>query len=108
MTNRQPWKPRKKEDKTFKKKGTKRGILVGPGGGTLKKSIARSSLSASKTVIGIKGTKPLKYASVHNFGLRSGRKSAPFMMPQRKFMGESKVLSKKISRLIGVSVGKIL
>lgn len=94
------WKPRKS------KKDKGRGILIGKGSGRLKRSIKRSSLSAKRTVIGVSGT-PTKYASVHNFGLRSGR-GAGFMMPQRKFMGESHVLNKKISRLIQRRVKKIL
>ena len=95
------WKPRKS------KKDKGRGVLIGKGSGRLKRSIKRSSLSATRTIIGVSGT-PIKYASVHNFGLRSGRKKAPFTMPQRKFMGESKVLSKKISRLLERQLKKIL
>lgn len=100
------WKKRKREDKTFKKKGTKRGILIGPGGGTLWRSISRTSLSSKKAVIGIKG-KANKYASVHNYGLRAGRGKG-FKMPKRKFMGESRVLNRKIVRLIKKRIKKIL
>jgi phage gpG-like protein len=115
------WKPRKKEDKTFKKKGTKRGVLIGPGGGTLKKAIARTAISAKSATIGIKdkvvvrtnkdGTKKkvstALYGSVHNFGLRAGRGSG-FTMPKRQFIGESHKLNEKISRLIKRHVKKIL
>jgi len=94
------WKPRKNN----KDKG--RGILIGKGSGRLKRSIKRSSLSATRTIIGVSGT-PTKYASVHNFGLRAGRGKG-FIMPKRQFMGESKVLSKKISRLIERRLKKIL
>lgn len=94
------WKPRKGN------KDPGRGILIGKGSGRLKRSISRSSLSATRAIIGVKGT-PIKYASVHNFGLRSGR-GRGFTMPQRKFMGESYILNKKISRLIKRRIKKIL
>ena len=95
-----PWKPRKKRD-------SGRGILIGKGGGEkLFDSIARTGLSARKVTIGIKGG-PQKYASVHNFGLRSGRGKG-FKMPKRQFMGESRVLNKKIVRLIKSRIKKIL
>lgn len=84
-----------------------RNLLVGKGGGAkLYKSIARTSLSATRTVIGIKGPANV-YASVHNYGLRAGR-GAGFMMPKRQFMGESKVLNRKIVRLIERRIKKIL
>ena len=84
-----------------------RNILVGKGGGSkLYKSISRTGLTSKKVIIGIKG-KARVYASVHNFGLRSGRGKG-FTMPKRKFMGESKVLNKKIVRLIKARIKKIL
>lgn len=94
------WKKRKKN------KDPGRGILIGKGSGKLKRSIRRTRLSSKRAIIGIIGG-PRKYASVHNFGLRAGR-GAGFMMPQRKFMGESHVLNKKISRLIQRRIKKIL
>ena len=102
------WDKRKKVKKAGKwvDKDPGRGILIGKGSGRLKRSIKRSSLSAKRAIIGVSGS-PIKYASVHNFGLRSGR-GAGFMMPQRKFMGESYVLNKKISRLIKRRIKKIL
>jgi phage gpG-like protein len=83
-----------------------RGILIGKGSGKLKRSIARSSMSATRVIIGVKGS-PIKYASVHNFGLRAGRGKG-FIMPQRKFMGDSHKLNQKISRLIKRRLNKIL
>jgi phage gpG-like protein len=84
-----------------------RNVLVGKGGGAkLYKSISRTGLSAKRVVIGIKGP-PKVYASVHNFGLRAGRGNG-FIMPKRQFMGESRVLNKKISRLIKRRIKKIL
>ena len=96
-----PWKERKGNTDPG------RGVLIGKGGGAkLYDSIARRTLSSEKVVIGIKGDAKV-YASVHNFGLRSGRGSG-FIMPKRQFMGESKVLNKKINRLIKRRLKKIL
>ena len=105
------WKPRKKVKKKgkFVDNDPGRGILIGKGSGKLKRSIARTALSSKRAIIGVRGKVTPKYASVHNFGLRSGRpKGGSFTMPQRKFMGESHVLNKKISRLIERRVKKIL
>jgi len=94
------WKPRKGN------KDPGRGILIGKGSGRLKRSIKRTALASTRAVIGVSGS-PIKYASVHNFGLRAGRGSG-FTMPKRKFMGESSKLNEKISRLIKRHVKKIL
>ena len=40
---------------------------------------------------------PLEYASVHNNGERAGR-GAGFQMPQRKWIGESQYLDKRIEK----------
>lgn len=97
----------KKWPKRKKNTDPGRNILVGKGGGAkLWKSISRSRLSAKRAVIGIKGP-PNVYASVHNFGLRAGRGKG-FIMPKRQFMGESKVLNRKIVRLIKKHLKKIL
>jgi phage gpG-like protein len=105
------WKPRKKVKKKgkFVANDPGRGILIGKGSGKLKRSIARTALSTKRAIIGVRGKTTPKYASVHNFGLRSGRpKGGSFDMPKRQFMGESHDLSKKISRLIEKRVKKIL
>jgi phage gpG-like protein len=97
-----PWKPRKVVD-------AGRGILIGKGGGDkLSNSIARTAVSLVKksATIGIKGD-PIKYASVHNYGLMSGRGKG-FKMPKRQFIGESKSLNKKIIRLIDKRLRKIM
>jgi len=97
-----PWKPRKKKDPG-------RGILIGKGGGSkLWNSIAKTSVNLGKksVTIGIKGDAD-KYASVHNYGLMSGRGEG-FKMPKRQFIGESKVLNKKIIRLIDKRLRKIM
>ena len=85
------WQPRKKE--TAKTKG--KGVLIASG--ALRRSIRVSQLSAlSFTVVSDLGLPTNKdYAPVHNFGLRAGRGKG-FIMPQRRFMGDSQVLQKKI------------
>lgn len=109
ITGRQGFLDRKVEKwpKRKNKVDPGRNILVGKGGGSkLYKSISRTGLTSKKVIIGIKG-KARVYASVHNFGLRSGRGKG-FTMPKRQFMGESKVLNKKIVRLIKARIKKIL
>ena len=96
-----PWKPRKKKDEG-------RAILVGPadeGGGRLRRSIRRISVSNKKVTIGSKG-KAAVYAGVHNYGLKSGRKSAPFIMPKRQFLGPSHTTNKRIVNLIKKKIKK--
>jgi len=96
-----PWEPRKKRD-------TGRAILVGPadeGGGRLRRSIKRISVSNKRVTIGSKG-KAAVYAGVHNYGLKSGRKSAPFIMPKRQFLGPSHTTNKRIVNLIKKKIKK--
>jgi len=95
------WKPRKKRD-------TGRAILVGPadkGGGRLRRSIKRISVSNKRVTIGSKG-KAAVYAGVHNYGLKSGRKTAPFIMPKRQFLGPSHTTNKRIVNLIKKKIKK--
>ena len=47
------------------------------------------------------------YAAVHNEGLRAGRGKG-FTMPRRQFMGESRELTQKITKLIETEIGRIL
>lgn len=95
------WKPRKKRD-------AGRAILVGPadeGGGRLRRSIRRISVSNKRVTIGSKG-KAAVYAGVHNYGLKAGRKSAPFIMPKRQFLGPSHTTDKRIVNLIKKKIKK--
>lgn len=85
-----PWKPRKVTDEG-------RAILVKTG--RLKRSISRLSTSSKRVTVGAKG-KAAVYAGVHNFGLMSGRKAAPFKMPKRQFLGESHETNKRIVKLL--------
>lgn len=47
------------------------------------------------------------YARVHNEGLRAGRGKG-FTMPRRQFIGESRELTQKITKLIESEIGRIL
>ena len=85
-----PWKPRKRRD-------AGRGVLIGKGSGSkLWRSIKATTVSQRRVVVG----SSVHYAGVHNYGLMSGRKRAPFRMPQRKFIGRSTHLNNKIRKLI--------
>jgi phage gpG-like protein len=86
-----PWRPRKKLD-------AGRGVLIGKGTkDKLWRSIKASKISARSIVVGSTND---KYAAVHNYGLMSGRKSAPFKMTKRKIIGRSTYLNTKIRKLI--------
>lgn len=86
----------KKWKKRKSKKDTGRGILVGKGSGKkLSRSIRQLQVSKRQIIIG----STVHYAGVHNYGLRAGR-GRGFKMPQRKFVGNSKSLDKKIRKLI--------
>lgn len=49
----------------------------------------------------------LKYAPVHNYGLRSGRGKG-FLMPKRQFIGDSKILDDKLMKIIKKRIDSIL
>ena len=85
-----PWRPRKNRD-------SGRGVLIGKGGGNkLWRSLRAKRVTQRRVVVG----SSVHYAGVHNYGLMSGRKSAPFRMPKRKFIGRSTHLNNKIRKLI--------
>lgn len=96
------WKPRKV------KLGTKaaayssgRGMLVKSG--DLRRSIKLRSLSLFKVSI----SSDLVYAPVHNSGLKSGRGTG-FIMPERKFVGDSVTLRKKLKSQFVSKINVIL
>lgn len=81
------WAPRKKSDKN----PSRRALLVKTGtlkGHALK---GRSRKGAVEFVF------PLAYERVHNEGLKAGRGKG-FDMPKRQFVGESKVLTARITK----------
>ena len=87
-----------------------RGVLIGKAnknaiGLRLYRSIVRSRLTDREAVIGIKGGANA-YAGVHNSGGRAGR-GRGFQMPKRQFIGRSKKLDDKITRLISRRISKI-
>lgn len=84
------WKKREKKDK---RKGN-RAILVLSGQ-------LRNDLDTRKTTINeiVLGTSDTIYASVHNNGEKAGRGSG-FTMPKREFLGDSRKLDRKNSKLI--------
>lgn len=89
QTDKGKWVPRKK-----KEKGSNRGILIFRG--RLWKSITIKSATFNSIVVGSVG---VKYAERHNEGL-SG-------MPQREFVGRSKILERNITKTIEKELGKM-
>jgi len=86
------WPRRKREDKTFRRRGTTRAILVRTG--TLKRSLRVSERTL--TSVTIASSTPGEYGQVHNEGLLSGRKNATFKQKTRKFIGNSHKLTQKL------------
>lgn len=93
------WKPRKN------KKDTGRAILVKKG--DLRRSIKVLKVDHSTLRASI-GSTGLIYAAVHNFGLMAGRKSHPFIMPKRQFIGSSKKLNNAIKKIIDRNIKGII
>ncbi len=76
------WKERKRGTKADRRTRKRRGILLQSN--KLRDSI-QTRVRATKVIIGTRG---IPYAEVHNEGLGN--------MPQREFIGDSKILDKKI------------
>lgn len=93
------WKPRKGEitggiAKLRSRERGARGILIGKGTGTLRRSLTKTPFGRygmQGIIIGVN----LPYANVHNEGLRAGRGQG-FIMPKRQFVG----YSGKLNRLL--------
>lgn len=81
------------------------GINIDAGRAILVKSgdLRRSIRVISKTLTTVTVGSNLKYAPVHNLGLRAGR-GRGFKMPKRQFMGESKKLDAIIRRKIQLAI----
>lgn len=92
-TNIKKWKPLKRE-----RSREYRGNKILHKTGKLKNSLkARSYVGSRIWWVDVYSNVP--YAAVHNEGLRSGR-GAGFKMPKRQFMGDSKLLDRKIQTRI--------
>lgn len=70
--------------------------------GKLKNSIRVVRKTLKSVTIG----SDLKYAAVHNYGLRAGR-GRGFKMPKRQFVGDSKKLERKITKELEKRVTRI-
>jgi len=74
-------------------KGSRKNTLMGEKrGGSLKRSWKQETTESEKQV---EFTSSLPYAEVHNEGLTAGRPPG-FTMPERKMIGDSEALSKRI------------
>ena len=92
------WTPRKRMDK---RRGS-RAILVKSG--DLRRSIIRGPISKTSLSVIIKTD--LKYAAVHNFGLRAGRGNG-FIMRKRQFIGDSYNLNEKVKKIVVNKLDKL-
>ncbi len=73
--------------------------------GRLKRDIRVKAATFARTVI---GTSRVVYAAIHNFGLKGlAFGKIPFDMPKRQFIGDSKVMDRKIIKVIDREIRKI-
>jgi phage gpG-like protein len=93
-TSIDPWKARKKN--YDKNKNQNRGILIGPGGGHLRKSIKILGMPGNNVIIGTSG---IQYAKRHNSGLKG--------MPKRQFIGNSHKLETAMGKKIENHISKL-
>lgn len=103
------WQPRKRQ--FYRTKGGRRvddstrGILIGKGTGTLRRSLRRLKTSRYSGIIYVTGN-ATEYAKVHNDGLRAGR-GIGFKMPKRQFVGHSYNMFQKIDRKVRQRLDRI-
>lgn len=88
-----PWKKRKRQTKADQRTGKRRGLLVQSG--ALRRSIRVGVATWNKIEVGSYG---VEYAQYHNRGTSR--------LPKRQFVGTSRVLNDKISKLIKREIGK--
>lgn len=93
--NLDPWAKRKRLDKSDRRTGTNRAILVKSG--HLRGSIRVKVANFNKIEIGAYG---VPYARYHNQGVGK--------MPKRQFIGQSRLMTRKISKRIKQEIVKIL
>ena len=102
--NLKRWIPRRKR----LQKGRTSPTLIEPAT-LIKTGTLRSSIRVSPTTFRLtKIFTNLRYAAIHNFGLQGlafGKN--PFKMPERKFIGNSRVLERKLEQRILKEVNKV-
>lgn len=81
------WQRRKTQNRADRRTNKQRAILVDSG--NLRRSLRVRKATFKETAVGAYG---VPYASVHNRGLNG--------MPKRQFVGRSKVLNKKLERIV--------
>jgi phage gpG-like protein len=87
-----------------KTKGASKKTLMGEKrGGSLKRSWKQETTNTDKVV---EFTSSLPYAEVHNEGLQAGRPPG-FTMPERKMIGDSEALNKRIENKLDRMVNDI-
>ena len=86
----------KKGNKWVKRNNKGRAILVKDG--DLRASIKVRNRNLNRLVVGTSG---IRYAQIHNEGLRGKAfGKIPFKMPKREFIGNSKILERKLAVII--------
>lgn len=93
--NSDPWKQRSSKTKADRRTGRRRGLLIQSG--SLKGSLKVAMATMRKIAVGSYG---IKYASFHNNGTTR--------LPKRQFIGESKMLNRKIRKLIRKKLDQII
>ena len=96
----QRWEPRKR---TERGRG-QRGILIGLGTGTA--GLRGSYRKVRRGLLTISIINNKVYSGVHNEGLRAGRGTG-FIMPERRMIGDSAVMNKKIRNKLNFRIKKI-
>lgn len=96
----QRWEPRKR---TERGRG-QRGILIGLGTGTA--GLRGSYRKVRRGLLTISIINNKVYSGVHNEGLRAGRGSG-FIMPERRMIGDSAVMNKKIRNKLNFRIKRI-
>ncbi len=89
------WQGRKRE----RARDSGRAILVGAANKKQGIPLMQSLIKRRAGKLSVYVMSSVKYANVHNEGLRSGRGSG-FKMPKRQFVGESRKLNRNILRIL--------
>lgn len=124
------WEPRKPApewaSEEWKKRAQAGSLLVGPGSGRLKRSVRRLKVTRNSVTIGT----DVPYAQIHNEGgvinqkinikahsrkrkgrteqVKAHKRKRQVTIPKRQFIGESKVLLRRLERMVEKQMNDIL
>jgi phage gpG-like protein len=102
----QKWQPRKGKWQGFSiSKKSNRGRKTLTLKGNLKRSIYISWADWSRIEI----TSNLPYSAIHNYGLKGiAFGKYPFRMPQRRFIGKSRIMNRKVTDLLEKAINRAM